>query len=107
MVKAFTHKQVGGRREGEVPRYEFSWQKTIVTILTTVLGAVILYWGQFVTRGAMAGCEALKKVDLQTAVLHQRISDGDEKLDVKIDSKFDKMIDIAFDLTLKEKTDGK
>ena len=105
MVKSLFYSQVSGRRPGDTePQWRFSGVKTIITVLTSVAGAALIGWGGYVTYGANAGYEALKKVDLQVAILHQRISDGDEKLDAKIDSKLNKMIDIAFDLKEEKET---
>lgn len=106
MVKRAFYDQTSGRRAGDDRvEWKFNPIKSVITIVTTLAGAALIGWGGYVTYGAIAGYEALKKIDLQTAILHQRISDGDEKLDAKIDSKFNKMIDIAFDL--KERRDAK
>lgn len=113
MVKPLFYNQTGGRRAGDARvQWEFSWRKTIVTVVTTVVGAVLIAWGTSITTGANAGKQALAKVNRLEAekdaeharmnqVLHQRITDEYNRIHDEFDRKYDKMIDLA--LGMKEK----
>jgi hypothetical protein len=94
------YKQVGGRREGEKPEWQFSVMKLLISAAVTASVTVTVYWGQWVTRMAIKGSDAMikaeqveKAIDTQVPVLHGRITDQERQrteADAKIRDKIDK-----------------
>ena len=70
---------------------KFSPLKTAITALITVTVGGLLSWSIWVTTQAFCAAEAKKKIDHQTTVLHNRITDQERQRDAAVKILGDKI----------------